>query len=519
MMPAMRGGVRVLLIGSMSMVGCPRRASPPTERGEQSTLVVLHTNDIHANYLPSAASWLDGRLMGGMEWLDIYVRRERVQAGAQNVLLLDAGDILTGTPLSDVRVGGVRGAAMTGFLAAIGYDAWTLGNHEFDRGWRDVMALVESSPVPVVCANLSSEDPTLSLRENLPPSLVTHRAGLDVAVIGVITEELTRVTAPGVTGPLVPRSAEQAVREQMLLLEPETDIQIALSHLGVEADQALARAVPDLDLVVGGHSHTPLDPPLVVGTTWIVQSRPACQGLGRVDLTVEDGEIVHVEARIIDLLPLEGEHGDGRVADMVRGWQAEIQADFGEPLGASSADLLRHDHSQGGVGSWITDVLRQATGAQVAIYNASGLRADLAAGELTRLHLYQVFPFGNMVVTMQIAGTALQALLEGAVRDEAGGTEPVLQFSGVQVHWRAGPPVRIESILVGGVPLVPEDTYTLATNSFLASLWADRLPGTPLELETLPYTVREAAERAVRGGMMTTGEPRSIQMDAGDSEH
>lgn len=112
-------------------------AKHPTVDAPPGHLTLLHTNDIHHHYLPEPADWLEGRpAIGGMVRLDSEIRSLREARGPDGVLLLDGGDLCTGTPLSDIEVSGAKGAGVLDFLDELDYDAWVVGNHEFDKGDR-----------------------------------------------------------------------------------------------------------------------------------------------------------------------------------------------------------------------------------------------------------------------------------------------------------------------------------------------------------------------------------------------
>ena len=142
------------------LTACGPKAVEPVEANLSAevdgALTLLHTNDIHCHFQPTRADWLDGTPeIGGFSALDGYTRRVRNEKGAENVLLLDGGDLLSGTPLTEFETRGIAGGAMLDFIEAAGYDAWVVGNHEFDKGFANTRKMIEDSRVPVLSANLA----------------------------------------------------------------------------------------------------------------------------------------------------------------------------------------------------------------------------------------------------------------------------------------------------------------------------------------------------------------------------
>lgn len=464
----------------------PRTSVPEALPGQ---LTILHTNDLHGHYLAE-----DGA--GGMEWLDAYADAHKA---AGNTLMLDAGDILSGTPLTDLHVRGVQGGAMLELMEAVGYDAWALGNHEFDKGQENTQALVSAARIPTLNANLRrGTQPGL---DGLLPHIVLEENGITVGVIGLVTEGLDKmVSSRAIEGLTVERSSD-AVRREMEAMG-EVDLVVVLSHIGLEADRALAAQVDGIDLIVGGHSHTFLHEPQKVNDTWIVQAGEYAHVLGVVDLQVLDGQIEHFTSRLVQL---DGASAPGvaspLVSDLVRRYDAEIREVYDVVLSHAATALDRDYHHQSGLGGWTTGMLREATGADVAIYNSGGLREDIPAGPVTRRTLYQVFPFANKVVTFELSGDELTTLVLSNCFRELNGSS-WMQISGVEVEWRERmDSPELLSVTLEGEPIDPKRTYTVATNSYVVDQGPRLLGGlTPHNPQELPYTVLDAAVQAAERG-------------------
>lgn len=487
-------------------LGCHR---PPEQGTRGAELVLLHTNDMHAAFLPAPVPWRDdGTEQGGMIWLDARIRQERNRWGEAHTLLLDAGDILTGDPLSQVVVDGAEGGAMVDFLEAMDYDAWTPGNHEFDRGWDNALALFGTSEVPVLCANLLDRR-TGTPPPGVQPDRVFRKGELRVGVVGLLTPSLAGYTSPEVAARFEMRDPATAVRERLVALEPSVDLVVVLSHMGVEEDRLLADEVVGIDLVVGGHSHSPLHEPERVGDTWIVQAAPKLRALGRTRIALDGEGAVHVEGELLEVGPrVEGLEPDPEMAARVEHWQNRVEETFGEVLTELDQPLHKGRYGEGPLGHWIADLLRAHTGADVGLYNASGLRATIPAGRVRKLEVYRVFPFGNALATFGLSGHALRRLVLQNARSAARGSGVYYPMAGLSARWRPGDdsPESLEpesfeqelEIRVGPQPLDPDRIYRVASNSFLATNWEGRLPEEPRSLELHEPSIYDLAVARLR---------------------
>jgi 2',3'-cyclic-nucleotide 2'-phosphodiesterase (5'-nucleotidase family) len=484
---------------------------------EPGRVTVLHTNDLHGHFLPEGAEWLDGRpAIGGFVRIDQEVRAVKAARPRDSVLLLDGGDLLTGTPLTDIEVDGSKGGAMLRFMEGVGYDAWAIGNHEFDKGIDNLAALTAQSDMPPLSANvrdLSGKAPLLPRQQF---SEVFEVSGVRVGVIGATTDSLKGLMGAGDFKRLTLVQVETAVREELARLDPETDLIVVLSHIGVDADEQLARSVDGIDLIVGAHSHTRLTRARQVEDTWIVQAGSYARSLGVVDMTVEDDRIATFSYELRDLLPdTAAVEPDPNLVAMAESYKADIDGYYSQVLSSAPVTLGRDYHHESGLGRWITDVLRETTGADVALYNGGGLRADLPAGTVTRGTIYACFPFRNEVQTFELNGQELAGvLLRNAIaeNDEKRGFLPV---SGVTYTWRVrnNAPELVE-VLVGGQPIDPARTYVIATNSYIAEQWEKHLGVKPRNLTGTGTSDFDAAmEIASRRPVEVDPAPRARRLE------
>jgi 2',3'-cyclic-nucleotide 2'-phosphodiesterase (5'-nucleotidase family) len=204
------------------------------------------------------------------------------------------------------------------------------------------------------------------------------------------------------------------------------------------------------------------------------------------------------------------------VEALVETYRSRLEAEFGQVIGEAEDSLGRSYSGESTLGNWITDTLRRQTGADIGLYNAGGIRADLASGPITKGDLFQIFPFSNAVVTFEISGSELVGILLRNVHAAVDGNHGSMQLSGAQMTWRMrmGVPEAI-AIRVGDAPLDPDAAYTVATNTYVIDQAEKYLPGaSPQNVVEQGETVFDAALRRVKEGpVVAPVEPRLIRVD------
>jgi 5'-nucleotidase len=448
------------------------------------TLSVLHQNDLHSRHDP------DARGVGGSARLASLLAREKAAAAAEGraVITLDAGDQFMGS----LYYTHWRGEAEREVMAAIGFDAMALGNHEFDNGPEVLARFARGLGIPVLSANTDVRDEPL-LAGLIPPGVLLERGGMRIAMIGLTPPETATISSPG---PRV-RFADPApalAAEVARLRAAGASTVIALTHLGLAADRALVAGSRGLDLVVGGHSHTLLANGLsgAAGPTPVVQSDadgrqvPIVQVgaygrcIGRVDLALDAaGRAAAFRAEAIEAVAETPP--DPRLVAVLARLEAPIAALRAQVVGQASGAFPTAGcrRSECALGNAVADSMLHAArrhGAVAAITNAGGLRAPINPGPVTLGDVNAVLPFGNTLTVLTLSGADLRALLEHAVGlgPEGTGSGRFPQVAGLAVRFDpARPPGnRLTHLAMrapdgGETPVVPDAQYRLATNSFL----------------------------------------------------
>jgi len=429
-------------------------------------LTILHVNDTHGHILPGIVKSVDPeRPVGGAAWLAQRIEDERAKNPA-GTLLLSGGDMFQGTAISNVFLG----EPVAEIMNALAFDAMAIGNHEFDWGMKALQALRTVARFPWLSANIVDER-GMGL-PGVKPYLLLDRKGVRIAVIGITTPETAWTTKPANVKGLTFREPRDVLPGIISDVRAQgAHLVVVLSHCGLEADRKLAGEVEGIAVIVGGHSHTAVVDPVVVGRTVIVQAGCYDQYLGVLELEVdpENGRIEGFteknELKVVYSGPRDP--FDPSIAEIVASYDDRIRDRFAAVAGVTGVDLTRNSRGESNLGDLIADAMREAAGADAALTNSGGIRTDIPRGSITLEQLYSLLPFDNVLVSLDLTGRQLLQTLEESAR----GLHGALQVSGLRVTVDAGRPVgrRVVSVEIDGRPLDSEKTYRVVTNDFLAA--------------------------------------------------
>lgn len=452
-------------------------------------ITILHTNDHHGRF------WRNAKGEYGLAARKTLVDRIRAEVQAQggHVLLLDAGDVNTGVPESDQQDAepDFRG------MSLIGYDAMAVGNHEFDKS----LSVLEKqrgewSRFPWLSANIYQHG-----RRMFAPYKIFQVGPARIAVLGLTTDDTAKMINPNKFPGLEIRRPAMEAAELVPELRRQADVVIAATHMGhyvdgrrginAPGDVELARGVPGIDLIVGGHSQNvvcmlqqnvrveayqpdaPCAPDRQHGT-WIVQAGEWGKFLGRADFEYIGGELRLKRYTLIPVNLVQRDKGSASILEdadtlaLLQPFQdrgaATLSAPVGRAEGRFDGDRASVRIRQTNLGRLITSALREKMQADVALVNSGSIRDSYPEGVLTYRDLLKVQPFGNQIVRVNLTGAQLEQYL-AAVTAFPAGSGAYAQTNGVQWQQEAGGARRL---IVNGVPVNPEKSYRLALNSFAA---------------------------------------------------
>jgi 2',3'-cyclic-nucleotide 2'-phosphodiesterase (5'-nucleotidase family) len=362
---------------------------------EIRSLTILHTNDIHARLSPR-----DDR-QGGLAYLAAVIRRER--AGCSDCILLDAGDLVQGTPVSTIFYG------LPVYQAArlLGIDAGTLGNHEFDYGWMQVRKFIQTANYPVVSANLVDADNHLFTAE---PYAILKVNKLRVAVIGALTDSMmTSLSTPKLMGTWHTLPVVATLRKYAAELKEKSDLIVLLAHITGGEEKEFLNSEPEFPVIVTGHLHEGLDHEMSRDGRVLVRVKSEGRELGRLELKVDTQKKAPVSWRW-KRIPIDSSkiQPAADVAAVVKRWEGEVTARVDQPLAVS-----RRSFTKAELKPLIERAMREQTGADFAFMNSGGVRAVLPRGQLLVRHIWDIMPFDNRVVIGKFKGRDLPARVLG----------------------------------------------------------------------------------------------------------
>jgi 5'-nucleotidase/UDP-sugar diphosphatase len=385
------------------------------------TVTILHTNDLHARLSP-----LDNG-QGGFAYVAAAIRREREHC--TGCLLLNAGDLVQGSPVSTI----FRGLPIFEITNLFRYDAATLGNHDFDYGWRQTRKFLETANYPIVAANIADDKG----RPFTPkPYVVLLANRVRVAVVGAMTDDLRSLSTPALLGPWRTTPLIDAVRRTAPEALAHADVVILLAHITEPEEHALLALNPGVKIVITGHAHKGIPAPMVEHGHAVFRDKAYGEEIGRLEMRVDvkrktvvswDWKQIPVDSRsretirghsgqstgnpeltpatgvspaIVSLLPAPD------VAAQVQHWEEEVARIVDRPLARTDREWSKPE-----VKLLIERVMREETGADFAFMNLGGVRDILPAGQLLERHIWNIMPFDNQVVVGRFKGSDLPAVV------------------------------------------------------------------------------------------------------------
>ena len=426
-------------------------------QAEPTWIRIVHVNDI------DRMADDDGR--GGLAKLAAVIAGAR--DGADHVLVTHGGDTISPSLLSGID----QGAHFIDLLNQVGVDAMVLGNHEYDFGPEVMSQRAAEAEFPFLSAN--SVAPDGGLPDGALANTLFTFDDWTVGVFGLTTPTTVERARPA---PVTFRDVTEVAAEQAAVLaEDGADFVIALAHTTVAEDLRLIAqgAVP---LILGGDDH---DLRITwFGGTAFVESSSQADFVTVIDLMLnrdDEGTVVwHASYDVVNTLTVAP---DPAITDAVAVYEARLDAELGVEIGTTATPLDTRRQSvrtaENAFGSLVADAMRAAVGADIAITNGGGIRADReypAGTVLTRRDIQEELPFGNRTVLLELTGADVVAALENGFSgiEAVAGRFP--HVSGMVVEYAPNRPVgaRVVSVTVDGVPLDAAATYRLATNDYMA---------------------------------------------------
>ena len=447
------------------------------------SLTILHTNDFHARFEPinkydsgcSSEDNTEGKCFGGSARLMSAIRDAR--ARLDNSLLVDGGDQFQGTLFYTYYKGKLAAEMMN----LMGYDAMTVGNHEFDDGPEVLRGFMDALEFPILMSNADvSGEPLLA--DVLKKSTVIEKNGERIGLIGLTPQDTDELASPGPNIIFTaPADAVQAEVDKMT--EMGVNKIIVLSHSGYGVDLQLAENTTGVDVIVGGHSNTLLGDmesaegpyPTMVGDTAIVSAYAYGKFLGELKVTFDDdGKVIEASGAplLMDAAVVEDEATVSRIAEAAKPLDEirnKVVAQTDEAIGGDRETCRSQECTMGNL---IADAMLDRVkdqGIDVAIQNGGGIRASIDAGEVTMGEVLTVLPFQNTLSTFQVTGATLVEALENGVSQIEEGAGRFAQVAGMTYAFDASQPAgeRVSDVMIGGAPVEMDKLYGVVSNNYV----------------------------------------------------
>lgn len=455
---------RILIFFFVLLLSVPQVSQAGRKCKKGVEVVILHTNDMHSK--------IDN--MAKLTWLADSLRQQH-----RYLFLVSAGDNFTGNPIVDMYP--EVGYPMVDLMNKAGFVLSAMGNHEFDMGQEQFSQRRKEAGFPFISGNI---DVSGSHLRKIRPWVTLKAGKFRIPLVSFIQLEKNGIPSShpsrleGIK--FTPADVKTA---DFLFLKEKYGMLVGLTHLGIEGDVQLARKYPQFDLIIGGHSHTVMDKPLVENGVTIVQAGSQLKSVGKTTLAIEAGKITGIDYELISLDAFEGR-------DLAV--QAAIDHyNDNEEMNRVLASAVTPMTGKEELGAMMTDALTAMSGVDIAFQNIGGIRIpSLSAGDILYRDIFRLDPFGNQVVVFEMTLPEIKSLILNAYNRNK---EADLMVSGMTYTALVdgdGSCVGVEMKGTDGQPLDPAKTYKVGMNSYISASYtfdhAD--PGT-VNYETTAQTL------------------------------
>ncbi|MBT8078261.1 MAG: bifunctional metallophosphatase/5'-nucleotidase [Gammaproteobacteria bacterium] len=470
----------LLVVATSFLVACQpgengtKEAIPAPAAGDVVT--ILFTNDVESAYDPIPAYWLDDlATIGGIAHMTTLI--DEIRSTEPNVLLFDSGDIFTGSlaKLTD-------GELAFELMITMGYDAMAIGNHEFEYGHDILEWQKHRASFPVLGANLFYKGTQHPFAQ---AHTVIEQEGVRIGVIGIMGQDAATAIIPSYIEPIDVIDPAIAVRKSVDELRDDVDLIVLLTHQGktapmqtdaesdprlqrdIDADIALAGAVPGIDVLLAGHADAGTPVPVIneKSGTIIMQTYGQATHLGYLQITLdpESRGIVDYDGKLI---PVDADRwkADSRIDAKLAQYRA-AHPELLRIIGRTAGRMNRRYIEESDLGNLFTDAFVAASGADIGLLHNGSLRKDLPGGEIQLVDLLDTYPFVDDVNVKSFNGEQLRQIFEQSLTLERG----MLQVAGIEVTYDLSKPEyqRLVSLQRNGAEIADDEELTIAAPGFL----------------------------------------------------
>ncbi|MBO4445142.1 MAG: bifunctional metallophosphatase/5'-nucleotidase [Bacteroidaceae bacterium] len=451
-----RNVLRLLcIIMLLSLPSCSKASDPCFHKGkkqkDERNLVIFSTNDMHGRF-------------DGFAKIAPIVQAEK--ARGNSVLLLCAGDKYTGNPIVDQHE--EPGFPIVELMNQVGYQYETFGNHEFDYGQEVLEERMKQSAFETLCCNVEMNPKLTSLPQPRPYTII-NMEGIRVCLLGIAQAQ------PIDNGSWLPAAHPGKLRGltfhdpvssalQYRSLRDSCDVFIALTHIGTTEDIRLAEAMPELDAIIGGHSHTKIQEKTLVNGVLIAQAECWLKYLAKTTLTLRNNKVVDKDYTLISLTKKRKEVPE--IRSMIEDYKKNTI--MKEAIGAVATQFSgREDLS-----TLMTDALIEMLDVDIAFQNSGGIRiGELKKGPVTREDILTLNPFQNTVFIYDMTPAELREMILRSHRKASKRADLLPGGIRYTIFTQDDTATRVEITDIQGKPLDENRKYRVAFNSYINSVY------------------------------------------------
>ncbi len=521
----------ILIFGVFTFLICAQdeqllQQVKPQQSENIKLLTILHTNDLHGIFTEEEFYMIKKEhITAG--FIKIAEEIEKVRSEFKNVILLDAGDTIHGTPLMFLH----KGEPIIKVMNEIKYDAWTVGNHEFDWGKDVLEQRIKEAQFPVLGANILDKDG--NVWNGLQPYIIKIIDNIRVGIIGISTTDTVIYEWPPLIEGLIFSEPIETTQKYVKTIRNECDLLVVLSHLGLNKDIELAEKVKGIDIIIGGHTHNVIENPIKTNNTIILQAGSHGRYLGRVDILfkVENNKlklssINGVDGALWETIPqisekqfpnsmlispaaltltqisnsfvnLKERFPAEKIYRIYKSYYEQVLEKLKTEIGKAIIELSGEESAvkETKLGNLLADILREEMNTDISWIDATTIYGKIKEGIIREEELFKILSFytSQNVVIVKVKGEVVKKAIEHSVSGWKF-KKILLQISGMSFKFNPKKPVgeRVGEIKIGHKPLDENKYYTLSTTAHLINggTGFEMLKSTEIVKDTL-LTLRE----------------------------
>lgn len=430
-----------LLFLFFGLIGCIQ--------AKETTIVIYSTNDMHGS-------------IDNFAKVAKFIENERKKH--PHILILCGGDIFSGNPVVDQYP--QRGKPMIELMNKVGYQYAAFGNHEFDYGQQTLKRCMKKANFEWLCANMKV-DPSIATIQQPQPYATLKIGGIKICILGLIEtskklqgQPITSAHPDHLKGISFTSPLETVVKYKNL--KEECDLFIGLFHTGYATDKQIAHRMPELDVIIGGHTHTKIKSTRLINGVLITQTEDELKYMGKTTITFNDKQIIDKQFELIQIEPNMEENR--RINRMLQKFHQEI------PLEETLTQATAQFDGKHPLGALMCDAIINIFQTDFALQNSGGIRIGmLPKGNVKLADVYKLDPFNNSIIVYEMTPKEIRTLLKNSHHNGNQDIDLVPGGMKYTIHTRNGKATHVSLTNINGKPLDESKRYKVGMNSYIVS--------------------------------------------------